>query len=571
MELAGILIVVIATFAIGTYGVRVARTTSDFFVASRQVGATMNASAICGEYISAASFLGAAGLIMRYGSGMLWLPLAYAAGYLFLLLFVAAPLRRFGAYTVPDFAEGRLDSLFNRRIAMIFVLAIGWFYLLPQMKGAGLTLTVITGSPYWVGVVVVGTVITVNVAIGGMRGITFVQAFQYWVKVVAIGVPALIFITFIHHPNQASLTQPVPPRFANETSVKFARSVSVEVSERVRLTGTGVVDGSPLSGPVELLPGIHNISKGARLTLPGGAAVPLVKGTSVNNNERWALPYSLSGNDRPHPLYANGSLLVAQLLGVMGLPHILVRFYTNSDGHTARRTTLFVLCLLGLFYIFPAVHGALGRLYAPRLLMTGSADAVVLVLPRLIVGGVAGGILAGLVAAGAMAAFLSTASGLLIAVSGALSQDLLSGSVRDFRRMAVMAGSIAILFGLQVRDIDLNVLVGWAFGVAASSLCPLLVLGIWWRGLSRRGAAAGMLTGGSLATISVLLTMIGVRPGGWLGAILSQPAAITAPLGFLVMVLVSRATTSSVPGAVSAKMVHLHLPEAIGLGRNWRD
>lgn len=439
------------------------------------------------------------------------------------------------------------------------------------MKGAGLTLTVITGSPYWVGVVVVGTVITVNVAIGGMRGITFVQAFQYWVKVVAIGVPALIFITFIHHPNQASLTQPVPPRFANETSVKFDRSVSVEVSEQVRPIGTGVVDGAPLSGPVDLLPGIHTIGKGTRLTLARGAAVPLVKGTSVNNNERWALPYSLSGNDRPHPLYANGSLLVAQLLGVMGLPHILVRFYTNSDGHTARRTTLFVLCLLGLFYIFPAVHGALGRLYAPRLLMTGSADAVVLVLPRLIVGGVAGGILAGLVAAGAMAAFLSTASGLLIAVSGALSQDLLSGSVRDFRRMAMVAGSIAILFGLQVRDIDLNVLVGWAFGVAASSLCPLLVLGIWWRGLSRRGAAAGMLTGGSLATISVLLTMIGVRPGGWLGAILSQPAAITAPLGFLVMVLVSRATTSSVPGAVSAKMVHLHLPEAIGLGRNWRD
>ena len=372
MELAGIMIVVIATFAIGTYGVRVARTTSDFFVASRQVGATMNASAICGEYISAASFLGAAGLIMRYGSGMLWLPLAYAAGYLFLLLFVAAPLRRFGAYTVPDFAEGRLDSLLNRRIAMIFVLAIGWFYLLPQMKGAGLTLTVITGSPYWVGVVVVGTVITVNVAIGGMRGITFVQAFQYWVKVVAIGVPALIFITFIHHPNQASLTQPVPPRFANETSVKFDRSVSVEVSEQVRPIGTGVVDGAPLSGPVELLPGIHTIGKGTRLTLARGAAVPLVKGTSVNNNERWALPYSLSGNDRPHPLYANGSLLVAQLLGVIGLPHILVRFYTNSDGHTARRTTLFALCLLGLFYIFPAVHGALGRLYAPRLLMTGS-------------------------------------------------------------------------------------------------------------------------------------------------------------------------------------------------------
>jgi Na+(H+)/acetate symporter ActP len=571
VELAGIIIVVIATFAIGTYGVRVARTTSDFFVASRQVGATLNASAICGEYVSAASFLGAAGLIMRYGSGMLWLPIAYAAGYLFLMLFVAAPLRRFGAYTIPDFAEGRLDSVVNRRIATVFVLAIGWFYLLPQMKGAGITLTVITGSPYWVGVVLVGIVVTLNVAVGGMRGITFVQAFQYWVKVVAIALPALIFLSFIHHPNRASLSEPVPPRFLKETQVKFDRSVTVGVTEPVSLTGTGVIDGSVLTGGITLATGPHEISKGARLTLPAGAAVPLVEGTTVSNNERWSLPYSLAGNDRPHPLYANGSLLIAQLLGVMGLPHILVRFYTNSDGHTARRTTLFVLCLLGLFYIFPAIHGALGRLYAPRLLMTGSADAVVLILPRILVGGTAGGILAALVAAGAMAAFMSTASGLLIAVSGALSQDLLTGSVRDFRRMAVVAGTITILLGLQVRDLDINILAGWAFGVAASSLCPMLVLGIWWRKLSRRGAAAGMITGGSLATASVLLTIVGVRPGGWLGAILAQPAAITAPLGFFVMIMVSRATPTSVPLAVSAKMVHLHLPEAIGLGRNWRD
>ncbi len=570
MELAGIIMIVVATFAIGTYGVRVARTTSDFFVASRQVGATMNASAICGEYISAASFLGAAGIIMRYGAGMLWLPLAYAAGYLFLLLFVAAPLRRFGAYTIPDFAEGRLDSRANRRIATFFVLAIGWFYLLPQMKGAGLTLTVITGSPYWVGVVMVGAVVTVNVAVGGMRGITFVQAFQYWVKLVAISIPALIFLAVIHQPAQQSLTRPVAPIFQHDTAVRFDRSITVAVTESVTVTGTGTVDHVALDRPLTLAPGNHDVAQGSRLIMPAGASVPHIKGSNTLTNQSWSLPSHLSGNDR-HRLYANASLLIAQLLGVMGLPHILVRFYTNSDGHTARRTTLFVLCLLGVFYSFPAVHGALGRLFAPRLLMTGNTDAVVLVLPRLAVRGLGGGILAAIVAAGAMAAFLSTASGLLIAVAGALSQDLLTGTVRDFRRMAVIAGLVAIFFGLQVRDIDLNVLVGWAFAVAASSLCPLLVLGIWWQKLSRRGAAAGMLAGGGVATGAVLLTMIGVRPGGWLGSLLAQPAAITAPLSFLVMVLISKSTPGSIPAAVDAQMVHLHLPEAIGLGRNWRD
>ena len=94
----------VAAAAIGVWGVRMARTTSDLFVASRSVGPMLNASAISGEYLSAASFLGIAGLLMKYGVDMLWYPVGYAAGYLFLLVLVAAPLRRFGAYTIPDFA-----------------------------------------------------------------------------------------------------------------------------------------------------------------------------------------------------------------------------------------------------------------------------------------------------------------------------------------------------------------------------------------------------------------------------------------------------------------------------------
>src|SRR3954447_5161815 len=145
--------VTLATLAIGAYGLRLARTTSDFLVASRSVSPTWNAAAIGGEYLSAASFLGVAGLILRYGVDMLWYPVGFAAGYLALLLFVAAPLRRSGAFTLPDFCELRLGSRRLRKLATGFVVFIGWLYLVPQLQGAGLTLQTIAGAPYWLGVV----------------------------------------------------------------------------------------------------------------------------------------------------------------------------------------------------------------------------------------------------------------------------------------------------------------------------------------------------------------------------------------------------------------------------------
>src|ERR1700710_2316183 len=124
-------LVALLSAVIGSLGVRVARSTSDFLVASRTVGSVANASAISGEYLSAASFLGIAGLILREGVDALWYPVAFVAGYLALVLFVAAPLRRSGAYTVPDFAEARLSSPTLRRLCTLVVLIIGWLYLLP--------------------------------------------------------------------------------------------------------------------------------------------------------------------------------------------------------------------------------------------------------------------------------------------------------------------------------------------------------------------------------------------------------------------------------------------------------
>src|SRR3712207_4138611 len=151
VALIAIALVCVASAVIGSIGVRVARSTSDFLVASRTVGPAANAGAISGEYISAASFLGVAGLILRDGADALWYPVGFTAGYLALVLFVAAPLRRSGAYTVPDFAEARLDSPPLRRACTAFVLVIGVLYLLPQLQGAGLTVATVTGIPAWVG------------------------------------------------------------------------------------------------------------------------------------------------------------------------------------------------------------------------------------------------------------------------------------------------------------------------------------------------------------------------------------------------------------------------------------
>src|SRR6266496_1893285 len=189
-----------ATIWMGFWAARRSRTAHDFFVAGRSVSVGWNASAISGEYLSAASFMGVAGMVMSSGYDALWYPVCYACGYLFLLLFIAGPLRRFGAYTIPDFAEGRFDSPVFRKIAVVFVLFIGFFYTMPQMKGAGTTLAYIfPGLPYWVGVALVGAVITLNVALGGMKGITLVQAFQYWAKMFAISVPIFVLMVVYGH------------------------------------------------------------------------------------------------------------------------------------------------------------------------------------------------------------------------------------------------------------------------------------------------------------------------------------------------------------------------------------
>ena len=257
-----------------------------------------------------------------------------------------------------------------RSVCSVLVVAIGWLYLLPQFQGAGVTLTATIGAPDWVGAVIVALVVLANVTSGGMRSITFVQAFQYWLKLTALLIPIAVLL------------------------VVWAGD--------------------------------------------GGANPADVAGTG---DDLWSLPLGEGGDEG---LYITYSLIIATFLGTMGLPHVVVRFYTNPDGRAARRTTLVVLGLLGVFYLLPPMYGALGRVYAHELAESGRTDALVLELPRLMVPGLGGELLTGLVTAGAFAAFLSTSSGLAIAVAGVLSQDVTGRRFgeRRLRRRRPRSGSV---------------------------------------------------------------------------------------------------------------------------------
>jgi cation/acetate symporter len=568
IALAAILGVTGATIGLGVYGVRLARTTSDLFVASRAVTPWWNAAAISGEYLSAASFLGIAGLQMKLGSGALWLPLGFTAGYLALLLFVAAPLRRFGAYTISDFAEARLRSPQLRTLSAAIVLLIGGFYLVPQLKGAGLTLGEVVDAPYWVGVVAVGGVVALNVALGGMRGITYVQAFQYWTKTFAIALPACLLLLHLGGlPERAAM-------FGREYPHAPGGGLTVTLADPARATFPEAATVRAGGETLTVRAGEQVLLPAGRVELPGGTAVPVAEGTDAQRGVDWAAPVSDEGDASPLFVY---SLLIATFLGTMGLPHILVRFYTNRDGPAARRTTVRVLGLLGLFYAFPAVYGALGRVLVPELYLTGETDTVVLRLPEAAWPGLGGELLGALVAAGAFAAFMSTASGLLVSLAGTVTHDFRRGVRRAasarrlrFRVAALGAMVVPALLALVARDLDISVLVGWAFALAASTFCPLLLLGIWWDGLTARGAAAGLAVGASAATTAIFAGLVFEPDHRSLDALLTQPAVLSVPLAFATMATVSL-RGPQLRRTPNTELLALHAPEGLGLGLEDED
>jgi cation/acetate symporter len=650
IEFIWVLFIIASTIGLGIWATKKSQSVADFFVAGRSVNVFWNASAISGEYLSAASFMGVAGLVMKNGYDALWYPVGYAAGYLFLLLFIAGPLRRFGAYTIPDFAEGRFHSPAFRKIAVSFVLFIGFFYTMPQMKGAGTVMVGIFPSwQYWYGIVIVGSVITFNVALGGMKGITIVQAMQYWVKVFAISVPCFIVMSFLGSYNEnlgKALDNPkgipiIPGSIiamkgklgapnnvlalssAGESLVKFEEATTLSAISINPKTKPGdtfdagnaiTAIGSALAvdekskdlevpkdtlvqvKPFEVTSADGKKSKASlkfefakptkiRVTAPrsqndGDAYAP-----NAPTNEKWSNPFGPLTSASGYPVLYTYSLIIALVCGTAGLPHILVRFYTNPDGKSAKRTTLWVMVMLGAFYVFTPMWGSLGRAYMPILYASNAHDSAIIKLPTMLGNETLGHMLAGITSAGAFAAFMSTFSGLLVSMSGAFAHDIYGKIIkpessaddrkRAFKFAAIGIGGISMLLGLMVESFDIAKMVGWAFAIGAASYFPLLLLGSWWRGLTAKGAATGMLVGGLTSLIAIVTTMlidkkyVSLEISPLVRVLMEQPAIWGVPLSIGLMVVVSMMNAKQVPHDVDTMMLRLHAPEELGHSKDY--
>ncbi|MDV6012573.1 cation acetate symporter [Haloechinothrix sp. LS1_15] len=495
--------------------------TLDFYLAGRRVGVATNACAICGDYFSAASFLGVAAAVYVSGLDGIWYATGFAAGFIPVLLFVAAPLRRFGEFSIPDFLGRRLESDGTRLTAVTVVQLIILSYLVPQAVGSGITWELLVGhgiaglSPYATGVLVTTAAITLIVALGGMRGTTWTQAVQFllllcafiWLAIAVLGSGF----------NYAGAV--------DELSTGPLANPSVEDGEWRLETERDRIDGDEPATFGE---------PGARYGQLGQFA-----------------------------------LIITLIMGTAGLPHIMNRYFTSPTGIAARMTTVWVLGLAGVFYALAVLLGTAARSLIPEAarehpwLAELTVDGVLRVPEHalLVLGRIYGDEVGlGFIATGALIAVMSTIAGLLLASAASWGHDVYERHLnpRASQRQAVWAGRSAVVLvavvsavvALTMRPDSLTALlpsivatmVTWAFALAGSALTPVFMLTIWWRGTTAAGAVAGMATG-TITAIGMIVAGTVLGADG-LREMLLTPTVVAAPLAATVTVLVSRRTVT---------------------------
>jgi cation/acetate symporter len=523
---------------LGAFGLVIATrprrdTTLDFYLAGRRVGIVTNACAMCGDYFSAASFLGVAAAVYASGLDGVWYATGFAAGFVTVLLFVAAPLRRFGEFSIPDFLGRRLESEGVRLTSVTVVQLVILSYLVPQGIGSGITWELLVGrgiggiSPYATGVVVSTVVIIGLVALGGMRGTTWTQAVQF-----VLMLSALVWLTIA------------------VIGAGFDYAGAVDELSRQPLTNAIEVDGT-----WELQPELNRLASDAAAYFgqPGGG-------------------YSQLGQF---------ALIVTLVMGTAGLPHVMNRYFTTPTGTTARSTTLWVLGFAGLFYSLAVLLGTAARAIVPTAVddnpwLEPLTVEGVLRVPEyalLALGRIFGAELGlGFVAVGALLAIMSTIAGLLLASATSWGHDVYERFINPHasERQAVWAGRSAVVvvgglsgaLALVLRPESLAALgtsvvasmVTWAFALAGSALTPVIILTVWWRRTTAAGAVAGMATG---AVVAICMFAIGVTIGGdGLGYGLMAPTILAAPCAVGITVLVSRRT--SAPADVDRLWLKMH-------------
>lgn len=527
---------------------------TDFSAAARPLPALRSAACVGGETLSAAAFLGATAVVLVHGTGALWVMSGLLAGYCLLTVLVAAPLRRSGVYSPSDFAEWRLGSRKVRRIVSACVVFAGWMYLVSQYLAAALLVGAFTGLPGWVGwLVLLG--VTLVIVLGGGGGSGF-QAAQFWVKFLALVVPAAVLasVWLLGAPARPPDLS-TGPVFPAAHTVRADADHDLRVERTTRVTVTGELDGEPISGePVTLRAGTHHVGGGTALSFAEGQPVPVHRPSGDG----------IGGIGPPHPDSAAGvlSMYVALTLGLIGIPQFIGRLSAARGAREARRTVVAVAGLLSAAMLGSLVLGLLAFDRAADVIATGRVDAVVLVLPQRLLPGPYGDAVTALVGAGAAVGVLSVSAALCRALGGTISQCMLGGGAVMFRVGAVMAMAVPALLVLLVPGLDRwSVLtpVLPALGLTAVTVAPMLLLGLWWRGLTAPGVAAGLLTGLSGIALSLAgqAGMVGV-PELWDG-LAAAPVALLVVLVTAVMVLVSLASKNRRPVAVEAMLTRMHV------------
>jgi cation/acetate symporter len=540
------IIFVVITFAI-YIGIAIAtrvKTTAGFYVADQGIPAPANGMAIAADWMSAASFISMAGLISFLGfDGAIYL-LGWTGGYVLLALLLAPYLRKFGKYTVPDFIGDRYSDL-ARTVAVVAAIFVSFTYVAGQMRGVGIVFSRFVGVSITVGVIIGMAVVFFYAVLGGMKGITWTQVAQYVILIIAYLIPAwAITAQFV--------TIPVP-------QVSFG-----QIAQDLN-------------------------------TLQQEFGLP--EYTEAFTARPWQDVFLVA---------------LALMIGTAGLPHIIVRFYTTKSVRAARYSAGFALLFIALLYTTApavAVYAKTNLLESARdnpvdaqptwvrnweevgLItiddangdnrinsVTNSAgdgemkvDPDIMVLANPEIAGLPAPVV-GLVAAGGLAAALSTAAGLLLVIGAAVGHDLFYKRFKPdaTEGQRLLAGRIGVLaaigvagyFGVNPPGFVAQV-VAFAFGLAAASFFPAIVLGIFWKRANATGAVAGLVTGLGFTTFYMYMTLYQDMEH-WFGISPEAIGSVGAAINFAVTIVVSLLTRE--PSAEIQALVEEVRRPSIGVG-----
>ncbi|WP_104104559.1 cation acetate symporter [Arthrobacter sp. 08Y14] len=458
------------------------KTAADYYAAGRSFTGPQNGTAIAGDYLSAASFLGIVGAIAINGYDGFLYSIGFLVAWLVALLLVAEMLRNTGKFTMADVLSFRLKQRPVRIAAAITTLAVCFFYLLAQMAGAGGLVSLLMGIDSKIGqslvITVVGALMIIYVLIGGMKGTTWVQIIKACLLIAGAGIMTIWVLA---------------------------------------------INGFNLS---ELL----------------GSAVEMSGNPDILNP---GLAYGKTGTTRLDFV----SLGMALVLGTAALPHVLMRFYTVPTAKEARRSVVWAIWLIGIFYLFTLVLGYGAAAMIPAETITSAPGGVNSAAP-LLAFALGGPVLLGLISAVAFATILAVVAGLTITAAASFAHDIYAnvirkgkvdadGEVKVARRTVLVIGIVSILGGIGAQGQNVAFLVALAFAVAASANLPTILYSLYWRRFNTQGAIWSMY--GGLISAIVLIILSPVFSGAETSMVsgidisifpLNNPGLVSIPLAF---------------------------------------